>query len=259
MSITDFSMEWFRLDGKTALITGGNKGLGLAYAAAFAKAGADVFVTFHNNPPDNARQLVEAEGRKFGAIRAELSIAADRKAAIAACVEQLGGLDILVNNAATNHFEAFLDFPDEKFEEVLQVNLNAVYYMAHEAAKVMAKRGGGKIINIGSALSYTADRNCPSYVTAKHGVIGITKAFASELAKYNIQCNAICPGFFITDVNAAVSGDTELYDKITSRIAAGSWGSPTDLMGAAVFLASKASDYITGADLNIDGGFATVL
>ncbi|MDR0937571.1 MAG: SDR family oxidoreductase [Oscillospiraceae bacterium] len=254
-----FSMDWFRLDGKTALITGGNKGLGLAYAVAFAKAGADVFVTFHNNPPDEAKRLVEAEGRRFGAIRAEMSVAADRVAAINACIEQLGSLDILVNNAATNHFENFLDFPDEKFEEVLQVNLNAVYYMAHEAAKVMAKNGGGKIINIGSALSYTADRNCPSYVTAKHGVIGITKAFASELAKYNIQCNAICPGFFKTDVNAAVSGDTELYNKITSRIAAGNWGSPSDLMGAAVFLASNASNYITGADINIDGGFATVL
>ena len=123
----------------------------------------------------------------------------------------------------------------------------------------MVKQGSGKIINIGSVLSYTADKKCPPYVTAKHGVIGITRAFANELGQYNIQTNAICPGFIQTDMNIAISSDKAFYDHITGRIAAGYWGDLNDLMGGAVFLASKASDYINGADLKIDGGFSTVL
>ncbi|MDR2530397.1 MAG: SDR family oxidoreductase [Oscillospiraceae bacterium] len=258
-SIKAFSMDWFRLDGKVALITGGNKGLGLGYAVAFAKAGANVFVTHHAHSADDARMLVESEGVKFGAIQGDLSKPGDRKAALDACVKQFGTVDILVNNAATNHFRDFLEFPDEKFSEVVELNLKVVYYMAHDAAKIMVKQGSGKIINIGSALTYTADAKCPSYVTAKHGVLGITKSFANELGRYNVQCNCICPGFFETDVNAAVSSDKAFYDHITGRISAGRWGNPGDLMGAAVFLASRASDYLNGADINVDGGFATVI
>ncbi|MDR0817947.1 MAG: SDR family oxidoreductase [Oscillospiraceae bacterium] len=258
-SINAFSMDWFSLKGKVALITGGNKGLGLGYAVAFAKAGADVFVTHHAHAAEDAKALVEAEGVRFASIQGDLSQPTDRKAAVDACLKAFGHIDILVNNAATNHFQDFLEFPDEEFSRVLELNLKTVYYLGHDVAKIMVKQGGGKIINIGSALSYTADAKCPSYVTAKHGVIGITKSFANELGRYNIQCNCICPGFFQTDVNAAVSSDVEFFNHITNRISAGRWGNPGDLMGAAVFLASKASDYLNGADINIDGGFATVI
>jgi len=258
-AIKNFSTDWFSLKGKVALVTGANKGLGAGYAVAFAKAGADVFVTHHSSPADEVKSLVEAEGVRFGSAQGDLSIPEDRKAAIEKCLAQFGKIDILVNNAATNHFQDFLEFPDEAYDRVVEVNLKTVYYLAHDVAKIMVKQGSGKIINIGSALSYTADAKCPSYVTAKHGVIGITKAFANELGRYNIQTNCICPGFFQTDVNAAVSSDKEFFDHITGRISAGRWGNPSDLMGAAIFLASKASDYINGADLNIDGGFATVL
>ena len=137
--------------------------------------------------------------------------------------------------------------------------MNAVYLLGHEVAKIMAKQGHGKIINIGSALSYTGDAKCPAYITAKHGVIGITRSFANELGKYNIQCNAICPGFIYTEVNKAISDDPVFYQHITDRISQGRWGTLGDLMGTAVFLASKASDYINGADIKVDGGFSTVL
>ncbi|MDR2606491.1 MAG: SDR family oxidoreductase [Oscillospiraceae bacterium] len=258
-AIKGFSMDWFSLKGKTAMITGANKGLGAGYAVAFAKAGADVFVTCHSSGADEVKALVEAEGVRFGSIQGDLSKREDRRAALDKCLELFGRIDILVNNAATNHFQDFLDFPDEAYDRVVELNLKAVYFLAHDVAKIMVTQGGGKIINIGSALSYTADAKCPSYVTAKHGVLGITKTFANELGRYNIQTNCICPGFFQTDVNAAISSDKEFYDHITGRISAGRWGNPSDLMGAAVFLASKASDYLNGADINIDGGFATVL
>jgi 2-deoxy-D-gluconate 3-dehydrogenase len=258
-AIKSFSMDWFSLKGKVALITGGNKGLGLGYAVAFAKAGADVFVTHHAHKADDAKALVEAEGVRFGSIQGDLSKPLDRKSAVDACIDAFGRIDILVNNAATNHFQDFLEFPDEEFDRVVELNLKTVYYLGHDVAKLMVKQGGGKILNIGSALSYTADGKCPGYVTAKHGVLGITKSFANELGRYNIQCNCICPGFFKTDVNAAVSEDKAFYDHITGQISAGHWGTPADLMGAAVFLASKASDYLNGADVNIDGGFATVI
>jgi 2-deoxy-D-gluconate 3-dehydrogenase len=258
-AIKGFSMDWFSLKGKVAMITGANKGLGLGYAVAFAKAGADVFVTHHSSGAEEVKALTEAEGVRFGSAQGDLAKPEDRKAAVAKCMEQFGRIDILVNNAATNHFQDFLEFPDEMYDRVLEVNLKTVYYLAHDVAKIMVKQGNGKIINIGSALSYTADAKCPSYVTAKHGVLGITKAFANELGQYNIQTNCICPGFFQTDVNAAVSSDKEFYDHITGRISTGRWGNPGDLMGAAVFLASRASDYLNGADINIDGGFATVI
>jgi 2-deoxy-D-gluconate 3-dehydrogenase len=258
-AIKSFSMDWFRLDGKAALITGGNKGLGMGYAVAFAKAGADVFVTRHSHADDEVKTLVEAEGVRYASVQGDLSKPADRKNAVDACLKAFGKIDVLVNNAATNHFQNFLDFPDEQYDRVVELNLKAVYYLSHDVAKIMAANGGGKIINIGSALSYTADSKCPSYVTAKHGILGITKSFANELARYNIQTNCICPGFFQTDVNAAVSEDKAFFDHITGRIATGRWGTPADLMGAAVFLASKASDYLNGADVNIDGGFAAVI
>ncbi|MDR0491077.1 MAG: SDR family oxidoreductase, partial [Oscillospiraceae bacterium] len=125
--------------------------------------------------------------------------------------------------------------------------------------KVMAKQGGGKIINIGSALSFTADSNCPPYVISKHGVIGITRYFAGDLGKYNIQVNALCPGFFYSEMNAAISDNKAFYDKITDRIPLGRWGLSHDLMGTVIFLASRASDYMSGWYISVDGGFATTI
>ena len=257
--IRDFSLDYFSLKGKVAIISGANQGLGLAYAVAFAKAGADLFIPHYTEDTTEVRELVEAEGRRIEFLRGDLSDRAYIDDIFSSCLSVYGKIDILVNNAGTNHFDDVMTFPDEEYRRVLDIQLNATYYMTHEAGKIMTTQGGGKIINIGSALSFTADNNCPPYVIAKHGVIGITRYFASDFGKYNIQVNALCPGFFYTDMNAAISDNKEFYDRITNRIPLGRWGTSHDLMGTIVFLASRASDYMNGWYITVDGGFATTL
>lgn len=256
--IKDFSLDYFSLKGKVAMVTGANQGLGMAYAVAFAKAGADLYIPHYTENITEVKALIEAEGRRVEFIRGDLSNRAYIDDIVNGCMDAYGKIDILVNNAGTNHFDDVMTFPDEQYKRVTDIQLNAVYYMTHEVGKVMAKNGGGKIINIGSALSFTADNNCPAYVISKHAVLGITRYFASDLGKYNVQVNALCPGFFKTDIIADISDDT-FFDKITSRIPLGRWGDPHDLMGAIVFLASHASDYMTGWYVTFDGGFATTL
>ena len=258
-NIQDFSLEYFSLKGKTAIVTGANQGLGMAYAVAFAKAGADLFIPHYTENVDEIRMLIEAEGRRVEFLRGDLSDRPYIDEIVKSCLNAYGKIDILVNNAGTNHFEDVMTFPDEQYRKVMDIQLNATYYMTHEAGKIMAKQGGGKIINIGSALSFTGDSLCPPYVIAKHGVIGITRYFANDLGKYNVKVNALCPGFFYSDMNSAISDNKEFYEKITSRIALGRWGDSHDLMGAIVFLASRASDYMSGWYISIDGGFATTL
>ena len=257
--IRDFSLDYFSLKGKVAIVTGANQGLGMAYALAFAKAGADVFIPHYTQDVAEIKALIEAEGRRAEFLRGDLGNRAYIDEIIESCLRAYGKIDILVNNAGTNHFEDVMTFPDEQYKRVTDVQLNAVYYMTHEVGKVMVKQGGGKIINIGSALSFTADSDCPAYVISKHAVIGITRYFASDFGKYNIQVNAICPGFFYSEMNAAVSDNKEFYDHITNRIPLGRWGLSHDLMGTAVFLASRASDYMSGWYVSVDGGFATTL
>lgn len=254
-----FSMDWFRLDGKVAMVTGANQGLGIGYAVAFARAGADLFIPHFTEDVEEIKALIEKEGRKVHFLRGDLTDANYRKACVEACMKEYGHIDILVNNAGVSAFHDFDDYPDKYWDMCINLDLNAVYYISKEVAKVMKSQGSGKIINIGSALSYTSDKMCPPYTAAKHGVIGITRNFANELGQYNIQTNAICPGFLATEVNAELRKDPTFYNKITNRIAAGRWGELDDLMGTMVFLASKASDYLNGVDINIDGGFFTVL
>jgi 2-deoxy-D-gluconate 3-dehydrogenase len=254
-----FSMNYFSLAGKAAIVTGANTGLGMAYAAAFAKAGADLYIPHFTEDVSEVRDLAESQGGKVAFLRGDLRDAAYIGAVVSGCLAEYGKIDILVNNAGISYFADFADYPADAWRNCIDLNLNAVYHLGHAAAKVMMRQRSGKIINIGSALSYTADKRCPPYVAAKHGVIGITRTFANELGQYNIQCNAICPGFFATDVNKDLRADKLVYDKITNRIPAGRWGDLDDLMGTAVFLASKASDYINGWNISIDGGFTTTL
>jgi 2-deoxy-D-gluconate 3-dehydrogenase len=258
-SIKSFSLDYFSLKDKAAIVTGGNTNLGMAYAVAFAKAGADLFIPHFTDDIADVKALIEAEGRRAVFLKGDLTKPEYRKAVVEGCLKEYGKIDILVNNAGTNHFAEFPDFPDEAWQRCIDLNFSAMYYMGHDVAKVMIKQRSGKIINIGSALSFTADKKCPPYIAAKHGVIGITRTFANELGEYNIQSNAICPGFFASDINSAISDDKEFYNRITNRISAGRWGDRADLMGTAIFLASKASDYINGWYIGVDGGFSTVL
>ena len=223
------------------------------------QAGADLFIPHFTDETDTIRKLIEAEGRKVAFLKGDLTKDEDRKAVVKACLDTYGKIDILVNNAGLGIFCDFLDFPDASWAKVIDINMNAVYYLSHEVAKVMVKQGGGKIINIASALSFTADKKCPPYVASKHAIVGITRTFANELGEHNIQTNAIAPGFYQTEINKAISDDKAFYDKITNRIPAGRWGCAYDLMGTAVFLASAASNYINGWTINVDGGFTTTL
>ena len=257
-NIKDFSLEYFSLKGKVAMVTGANQGLGMAYALAFAKAGADLYIPHYTENITEVKELIEGESRRVEFLRGDLSDRGYIDEIVKDCLETYGKIDILVNNAGTNHFEDVMTFPDEQYTRVTDIQLNAVYYMTHEIGKVMASRGGGKIINIGSALSFTADNDCPAYVISKHAVLGITRYFASDFGKYNVQVNALCPGFFQSDIIAAISNQ-DFFDKITNRIPLGRWGETHDLMGAIVFLASHASDYMNGGYIVVDGGFATTI
>ena len=260
MSIYDkFSERSFRLDGKVAVVTGANMGLGVAYATALAKMGADIFIPHYTGDVAEVEELIEKEGRGVAFLQGDLSDAGYRDRIVDRCLEVYGRLDILINNAGTNKFAPPQEFKDEDFARVVEVNLMSYYYLGHKAALQMIRQGGGKIINVGSVLSFTADSNCPSYIVAKHGITGLTRSFANDLGKYNIQCNGIAPGFFATEVNAPLRADPGFGAKITNRIAAGHWGEVSDLMGLAVFLASPASDYMNGVMIPIDGGFLCTL
>ena len=253
--IKDFTMDFFSLKGKVAMVTGGTTGLGQGYAIALAKAGADVFVACYNSDYAETKAMVEAEGVKFGFIQCDLSKRENVNASIEACMKEFGRIDILVNNAGMIRRNSLFESTDEDWKAVIDLNMNAVYYLSLEAAKIMDKQGGGKIINIASMLSFQGGIRVPSYTASKHGVAGITKAFANELAAKNIQVNAIAPGYIATANTAPIRADEARNASILARIPAERWGAPFDVMGAVVFLSGKASDYITGHILAVDGGW----
>ena len=258
-TLDSFSLGDFRLDGKVAVVTGANQGLGMAYAVALARAGADLFIPHFTGDVAEITRLIESEGRRAAFWQGDLTDEAYLDSVVPECLRRYGRLDILVNNAGVSLFQPFEAYDDRAWKKVIDLNLNATYYLGHRAALHMIAQGGGKIINIGSVLSFTADKMCPPYVASKHAITGLTRCFANELGRYNIQTNAICPGFFATEVNAKLREDRAFSDKITGRIPAGRWGDPGDLMGLVVFLAAPASDYINGWSVSVDGGFLTTL
>lgn len=254
-SVSNFGMDFFKLDGKVAIVTGGNTGIGQAYAVALANAGADLFIVTYDNNWDETRNLIQKEGRRVEFFQADLSVRASIDKVVEACVAAYGKIDVLVNNAGTIRRAPLLEYKDEDWQAVIDVNLHSVYYLSHEVAKVMDKQGGGKIINVCSMLSFQGGKFVPSYTASKHAVAGITKAFANELACKNIQTNAIAPGYIATNNTAPIRADEGRSEEILARIPAGRWGHPYDLMGVVVFLASKASDYVNGHILAVDGGW----
>jgi 2-deoxy-D-gluconate 3-dehydrogenase len=250
-----FSMDFFLLKGKVAIVTGGNTGLGQGYAVAMAKAGADLFITTHNTNWEETKQLIEAEGRKVKFLQVDLTQKDSAKLVVDTCLEEYHKIDILVNNAGTIRRAPLLDYKREDWDAVMNINLNAVYFLSQETAKVMVRQKNGKIINVASMLAFQGGKFVPPYTASKHGVAGITKAFANELGCYNIQINAIAPGYIATANTAPIREDSERNGEILSRIPANRWGTPFDLMGAVVFLASRASDYMNGHILAVDGGW----
>lgn len=255
MDKNKFSLDFFNLEGKAAIVTGGNTGLGLAYVEALAAAGADLLVTTFDDNISEAKDVVESLGRKIVFVKGDLTKKETREEVVSTCLNEFGKIDILVNNAGTIRRAPLLEYKDEDWQAVMDINLNAVYYLSQEVAKVMVKQGEGKIINIASMLSFQGGKFVPPYTASKHGVAGITKAFANELAEYNIQVNAIAPGYIKTQNTAPIRADENRNKEILSRIPAARWGEVSDLMGTVVFLSSKASDYLNGHILAVDGGW----
>lgn len=253
--LDEFSMDFFRLDGKVAIVTGGNTGLGQGYAVALAKAGADLIIPTYDTNWDETRLLIEKEGRSVTFVQADLTKKEDREKVVKIAMEVYGKIDVLINNAGTIRRAPLLEYREEDWNSVMDINLNAVYFLSQEVAKIMVNQGSGKIINVASMLAFQGGKFVPPYTASKHGVAGITKAFANELASKNIQINAIAPGYIKTANTAPIRADKERNAEIQGRIPADRWAEPFDLMGSIVFLASRASDYVNGHILAVDGGW----
>lgn len=249
-------LDSFRLDGKVALVSGTSKGLGQAAAIALAQAGADVALLDRTQPVETIAQI-EALGRRVHSVSCDLAAATPEQLhAVVAEVEQaLGSVDILVNNAGMIRRAPAVDHPVADWDEVLKVNLDSVFHLSQAAGRVMIANGWGRIINVASMLSFQGGILVPGYTASKHAVAGLTKALANEWATSGVTVNAIAPGYMETDNTAAIRADVERERSILSRIPAGRWGTPADLQGAFVFLASDAAAYVTGAILPVDGGW----
>lgn len=249
-------LDSFKLDGKVALVTGAGQGLGQGMALGLAEAGADI-ASLDRVGCEGTCEAVRALGRKYCESVVDLREASveELNAVVARIVDELGRIDILVNNAGTIRRTPAIDFSEADWDDVLQINLKAAFFLSQAVARVMMAQGGGKIINVASMLSFQGGITVPSYTAAKSGLAGITRALANEWAKNNINVNAIAPGYMATDNTAALRSDPVRSTSILDRIPAGRWGTPEDLKGVVVFLASSASDYLNGAIIPVDGGW----
>ena len=244
----------FQLGGRVAAVTGANTGLGRAIAEALAAAGADLALIGRSDPADSL-SAIQALGRRAAWIKADLGDQPDHGRIVAEIVSRLGALHVLVNNAGIIRRANAIDFTEADWDAVLDVNLKAVFFLSQAAARHMIPAGGGKIINIASMLSFQGGIRVPSYTASKSGVAGLTRLLANEWASQGLNVNAIAPGYFATNNTAALQADAKRNAEILGRIPAGRWGNPQDLGGAAVFLAARASDYIHGVVLPVDGGW----
>lgn len=249
----------FDLTGKVALVTGANTGIGQGIAVALAKAGADVALVARRDPSET-RELVEAEGVRAKVIMADLSSTEPCQRIVDEAVAALGRIDILVNNAGIIRRADALDFSEEDWDAVMEVNLKVLFFLSQAVARHMVDWAGktgarGKIINIASMLTFQGGIRVPSYTASKSGVGGLTKLMANEWAPKGINTNAIAPGYIATNNTAALQADETRNRQILERIPEGRWGDPADIGGAAVFLASPAADYVQGHILAVDGGW----
>lgn len=245
----------FDLTGKTAIVTGASSGIGQGIAVALAAAGARVAGVARGSMNETAR-LVDEAGSAFLSIRADLSTIEPVERILDEAIAWAGRADILVNNAGIIRRADPLEFSEKDWDDVINVDLKSVFFLAQAVAKrALARGGGAKIVNVASILAFVGGIRVPSYTASKHGVAGITKLLANEWAAKGINVNAIAPGYVRTDATQALQDDPVRSERLLSRIPAGRWGEPADIGGAAVFLASRASDYCHGTILVVDGGW----
>ena len=249
-------LDQFKLDGKIALVTGASSGLGQAIAIALAEAGADVICHCHSDGgADETCDRIKAVGRETIAIAGDMADRDLPAALIEQAVSAFGRIDILINNAGTIRRAPAVDYTEKDWADVIETNLSSVFRLSQAAGRRMVEQGSGKILNIASLLSFQGGITVPAYTASKSGVAGLTKAFANEWAKFNVNVNAIAPGYFATKNTAALRADETRNRQILERVPAGRWGDPRDICGAAVFLSSASSDYVNGHIMVVDGGW----
>ncbi|HGK4850682.1 TPA: 2-dehydro-3-deoxy-D-gluconate 5-dehydrogenase KduD [Yersinia enterocolitica] len=248
-------LDSFELKGKIALVTGCDTGLGQGMAIGLAEAGCDI-VGVNIVEPKETIEKVTALGRRFLSLTADLSKIDGIPALLERAIAEFGQIDILVNNAGIIRREDAINFSEKDWDDVMNVNIKTVFFMSQAVAKQFIKQGiGGKIINVASMLSYQGGIRVPSYTASKSAVMGVTRLLANEWAKHGINVNAVAPGYMATNNTQQLRKDEERSKEILDRIPAGRWGLPDDLKGPVVFLASKASDYISGYTIAVDGGW----
>jgi 2-deoxy-D-gluconate 3-dehydrogenase len=245
----------FNIEGKVALVTGARRGLGLAMATGLVDAGVKLVAVSSGADCRELRQMVKKRNGEMLYLQADLADRRQRAGLVAKAVKRFGRLDILVNSAGIQHRQPALDFDLAKWDHIVSLMMTGVFELSQQAARVMVAQGGGKIINIGSISCFQGGWTVAAYTAAKHGVAGLTKALANEWASKNIHVNAIAPGYFDTEMCAAVKSDPVREPKIRERIPAGRWGKPEELVGPLLFLASDASNYVDGQVLAVDGGW----
>jgi len=247
-------LDAFRIDGQVAVVTGGTKGLGKAIALALAEAGADVAVVSRTPDPDIENDIL-ALGRRYMHHKADLTKRGHTRKVIPAVLQQMGGVNILVNNAGIIRRSAAVDYSEKDWDETLEIDLTASFILCQAAGRIMLEEGQGKIINIASVLAFQGGINVVAYAAAKHGIAGLTKALANDWAIKGVNVNAIAPAFFATEFTEALQHDPDRSKAITSRTPAARWGDPREIAGMALFLASPASNFVHGAILPVDGGW----
>ncbi|WP_058959731.1 2-dehydro-3-deoxy-D-gluconate 5-dehydrogenase KduD [Type-E symbiont of Plautia stali] len=245
----------FNLEGKIALVTGCNTGLGQGMALGLAQAGCDIIGVNRAGPADT-QSKVEAMGRRFWSIQADLTQPKEVPQIVEQAVAQAGRIDILVNNAGIIRREDALNFSEQDWDDVMNINSKSLFFLSQQVARQFIAQGnGGKIINIASMLSFQGGIRVPSYTASKSAVMGLTRLMANEWAKHGINVNAIAPGYMATNNTEQLRNDESRNEEILGRIPAGRWGVPEDMMGPIVFLASDAADYVHGYTLAVDGGW----
>ena len=248
-------LDQFKLDGRNAIVTGASRGLGRSIALGLAEAGADVALVHRSDAAETQRRI-EALGRRCVSIRADLADRTSVATIVGETVERLGGIDILVNNAGIIRRAPLVEFTEKDWDDVMDVNIRALFFLSQAVARVMIEQGrGGKIVNVASMLSFQGGILVPSYTASKSAVLGLTRLLANELALHGINVNAIAPGYMETDNTRPLREDPVRSKAILERIPAGRWGSPDDLQGAVVFLASAAAQYMHGYTIAVDGGW----